>query len=209
MPGPTPEFWNARFAEPELAYGDAPNDFLAEFASRLPIGRTLCLAEGQGRNAIFLAELGHDVLAVDLSEVGLNRAQDVATRRGVTIRTEVADLGAYTIEPEAWDTIVSIFAHVPADARRRLHAQIAQGLKPGGAFILEAYTPAQAPRTTGGPGVQAIDITMTAQGLREEIAGLDIEHLQELERTVIEGPYHTGAAAIVQMLAWKSPTPAR
>ncbi|MEO0557586.1 MAG: class I SAM-dependent methyltransferase [Bacteroidota bacterium] len=204
MPGPSPDFWDARFAEPTLAYGAAPNDFLKDSADRLPVGRTLCLAEGQGRNAVYLARRGHDVLAVDLSDVGLARARQLASERGVEIATQVADLGAFEIEPGAWDCIVSIYAHTPADVRRRLHAQVAQGLRPGGAFVLEAYTPEQTRRDTGGPsGEAAIDITMTAAGLRDELAGLRVETLHEIEREVHEGPYHTGLAAVVQMLGWR------
>ncbi|MEM1127926.1 MAG: class I SAM-dependent methyltransferase [Bacteroidota bacterium] len=204
MPGPSPDFWNARFAESNLAYGEAPNDYLASVAGRLPVGRTLCLAEGQGRNAVYLAGLGHDVLAVDLSSVGLERAAALAAQRGVQIATQVADLGTFTIEPGAWDTIVSIYAHTAADIRRRLHAQVVPGLRPGGAFVLEAYAPAQAYRDTGGPGPSALDILMAEADLRTELAGLRAETLHEIEREVHEGPYHTGLAHVVQVLAWKA-----
>lgn len=204
MPGPPPDFWDARFAERTLAYGDAPNDFLASVAARLPVGRTLCLAEGQGRNAVFLAERGHDVLAVDLSAVGLQRARQLAAEREVEIETQVLDLSEFPIEPGAWDVIVSIYAHTPSDVRRRLHGQVAAGLRAGGAFVLEAYTPEQTRRDTGGPsGEGAIDITMTEAGLRDELAGLRLEVAHEIEREVIEGPYHTGLASVVQVLAWK------
>ena len=203
MPGPPPEFWDARYAEATLAYGAAPNDYLASVADRLPVGRTLCLAEGQGRNAVFLAERGHDVLAVDLSEVGLARARQLAEASGVEIETRVVDLGAFEIEPGAWDCIVSVFAHTPADVRRRLHSQVSGGLKAGGAFVLEAYTPEQTRRDTGGPsGEGAMNVTMTADGLREELVGLRFDTLREIEREVVEGPYHTGLAAVVQALGW-------
>ncbi|MEM0963439.1 MAG: class I SAM-dependent methyltransferase [Bacteroidota bacterium] len=204
MPGPPPDFWDARYAEADLAYGDAPNDFLASVADQLPAGgRVLCLAEGQGRNAVFLAEQGYAVTAVDQSAVGLDRARQLAEARGVEIETVAADLGTYDLGDEAWDAIVSIFAHTPADVRRRVHGRVAEALRPGGVFVLEAYTPAQAERDTGGPGPQAMDILMTASGLREELSGLDVEHLAETERSVVEGPYHRGDAAVVQMLARK------
>ena len=205
MPGPPPDFWDARYREPELAYGDAPNDFLVSVAEQLPErGRVLCLAEGQGRNAVWLAACGHRVFAVDQSVVGLARAQSLASARGVTIDTEVADLA--DIDPGAaeWDAVVSVFAHTPADVRRALHARVVRALRPGGAFVLEAYTPEQTARDTGGPsGDAARDITMTADGLRAELDGLRFEILRETERAVHEGPYHTGAAAVVQVLAWK------
>ena len=205
MPGPPPDFWDARYTEPTLAYGDAPNDFLASVTGRLaPGSRVLCLAEGQGRNAVFLAERGHDVTAVDLSAVGLERARALAASRGVEIETVVADLGDYDPGVEAWDAVVSVFAHTPADVRRRLHRRVVAALRPGGAFVLEAYTPEQTRRDTGGPsGDGAVDITMTAAGLAEELDGLEVERLAETERRVVEGPYHRGLAAVVQMLAWK------
>ena len=206
MPGPPPAFWNARYAEPELAYGDAPNDFLASVADRLPeSGRVVCLAEGQGRNAVWLAARGHRVLAVDQSAVGLARAQSLASARGVTLDTEVADLAAFDLGEAAWDAVVSVFAHTPADVRRDLHRRAVAALRPGGALVLEAYTPEQTARDTGGPsGDAARDICMTAEGLRAELDGLRFEILRETERAVHEGPYHTGEAAVVQALAWKA-----
>lgn len=205
MPGPPPDFWDARYAEADLAYGAAPNDFLASVADRLPPRRrVLCLAEGQGRNAVFLAERGHDVTAVDLSAVGLKRAEALAAERGVAIRTEAADLADYDLGTEAWDAVVSVFAHVPSAVRVPLHRRVVAALRPGGAFVLEAYTPEQTRRDTGGPsGPEAVDLTMTASGLRAELDGLDLEHLAEVERDVVEGPYHRGLAAVVQVLARK------
>lgn len=203
MPGPPPDFWDARYAEPDLAYGDAPNDFLVSVAARLPRGRALCLAEGQGRNAAFLAQRGLEVVAVDLSGIGLERARTFAKARGLEVETVVADLADYDLGAEAWDVVVSIFAHVPADVRRDLHRRVVAALRPGGAFVLEAYTPAQTRRDTGGPGPAAVDITMTAAGLRDELDGLEAEILRETERAVLEGAYHTGDAAVVQMLAFK------
>ena len=204
MPGPPPDFWDARYAEDALAYGDAPNDFLVSVAGRLPEGgAVLCLAEGQGRNAVFLAERGHRVTAVDRSAVGLERARALADARGVEVETVAADLGDYDLGAGRWDAVVSVFAHTPPAVRRRVHAAVPAALRPGGAFVLEAYTPAQTARDTGGPGPGAEDVTMTAAGLREELAGLDVEALRETEREVMEGAYHRGAAAVVQMLAWR------
>ncbi len=201
---PTPSFWDARYAEPDLAYGDAPNDFLASVVHRLPAaGRVLCLAEGQGRNAVYLAKQGHRVTAVDQSPVGMVRAEALAAARGVAVETAVADLSDYDLGENLWDAVVSVFAHVPPDVRRDLHRRVVRALRPGGAFVLEAYTPAQAPRDTGGPGPDAVARTMSAEALRAELAGLDMEHLVETEREVVEGPYHNGPAFVVQMLAWK------
>lgn len=193
--------WDERYDTSEYIYGVEPNDFLRNHADRLVSGRTLCLAEGEGRNAVFLALQGHVVTAVDSSSVALKKARNLAQARGVQIRTVHADLADFEIGIERWDSIVSIFCHVPPDLRRRLHAAVVEGLKPGGMLLLEAYTPRQIALGTGGPPVP--ELTMTLDALREELAGLDFVHAIETEREVIEGIYHTGRGAVVQVLARK------
>ncbi len=194
-------FWDSRYAEDELAYGEAPNDFLAEVAACLPSGPVLCLAEGQGRNAVFLASRGHAVTAVDQSAVGLASAAALAVRRGVGLTTVVADLAAFTIEPGAWAAIVSIFGHLPPALRHAVHAAAVHGLKPGGAFVLEAYRPEQLAHGTGGPADPGLLVRL--DDLRTELVGLRFEIARELERDVCEGRYHHGRAAVVQVLGWR------
>lgn len=192
-------FWNDRYAVAGHFYGEAPNAFVTEVASQIPAGPVLCLAEGEGRNAVHLATLGHRVTAVDQSEVGLAKARRLAGARGVKIETVVADLADYSIAPGVWAGIIATFAHLPPDLRRRIHRDAVAGLQPGGMFILEAYTPAQLAFDTGGP--KAPERLMTLAGLRAELSGLDFLVAHELERDVIEGAGHTGRAAVVQILA--------
>lgn len=192
--------WDERYQEEGFAYGDQPNDFLAEMAPRLPSGRALCLAEGEGRNAVFLAQRGLDVTAVDLSPVGLSKARYLAGQRGVTLTTVRADLADFEIEPRAWDVIVSIWAHTPSVLRRELHRRVVAGLRPGGALVLEAYTPEQLRYKTGGP--PDADLLMTLEGLRQELHGLNFEVGVETVREVHEGRYHSGPSAVVQVLAF-------
>ena len=193
------DFWNQRYAGEGYVYGTAPNDFVGEVSALIPPGPVLCLAEGEGRNAVHLAARGHAVTAVDQSEVALNKARKLAAARGITLETIVADLATYRIKPDAWAGVVATWVHLPPVVRREVHAQVVQGLQRGGLFILEAYTPAQLAHDTGGP--RSADLLMTAAQLREELAGLDFEILRELERDVREGTKHTGRAAVVQMLA--------
>jgi len=193
--------WNERYSTQDYVYGKLPNDFLKEVSVKLTRGRTLCLAEGEGRNAVFLATLGHDVLAVDLSIVGLNKAQALATEHCVEIQTEVADLAGYDLGESKWDTIVSIFCHLPPEVRKRLHSQIAKALVPGGVFVLEAYTPDQLGFGTGGPPVA--EMMMSLEALKDELSGLYFEHAVEIERDVCEGFFHTGRGAVVRLLARK------
>ncbi|HEY6825368.1 MAG TPA: class I SAM-dependent methyltransferase [Gemmatimonadaceae bacterium] len=193
--------WDDRYSAPTYAYGTEPNDFLKSVAGRIPPGRVLCLAEGQGRNAVYLASLGHDVLAVDQSPVGLERARELAASRGVKIATEVADLSNFVIEPRSWSGIVAIFAHLPPALRSRVFAAAVRGLSSGGAFVLEAYAPKQLEYGTGGP--KDVSMLMSLDVLRAELAGLRIEHGVETEREIHEGDYHHGHSAVVQVLAFK------
>ena len=193
--------WDDRYSAPTYAYGTEPNDFLKSVAGRIPAGPVLCLAEGQGRNAVYLASLGHDVLAVDQSPVGLERARELAASRGVKIMTQVADLSNFIIERERWSTVVSIFAHLPPALRARVFAAAVRGLAPGGTFVLEAYRPKQLEYGTGGP--KEVSMLMSLEAVRTDLAGLRIEHGVEIEREVHEGEYHHGRSAVLQILAFK------
>lgn len=194
--------WNERYAETFASYGTEPNDFLREVAHRIPEGPVLCLAEGEGRNAVFLAEKGHAATAVDLSDVGLANAAKLAAQRGVEITTVVADLADYDLGEACWAGIVSIWAHVPPPVRTRLHAACVRALRPGGAMVLEAYTPRQLDRPgQGGPPSAAL--LMTPDGLRDELSGLRFERCEEVDRDIAEGRYHHGPSTTVQVLAFK------
>lgn len=193
------ELWNGRYASADYVYGTAPNEFLRSRISDLPIGRALCLAEGEGRNAVFLAESGFTVTSVDLSRAGVDKTRRLAAERGVEVEAIVGDLADFDLGSQRWDLIVAIFAHVPPAVRRDLHRRVTAALAPGGAFVLEAYTPDQIGRGTGGPPVP--ELTMTLDGLRDELAPLVLDHGVELEREVVEGTGHTGPGAVVQVVA--------
>ena len=195
------QMWDERYSQPGYAYGTGPNDFLVSVADRIPRGPVLCLAEGEGRNAVYLAQQGHQVTAVDQSPVGLAKAHELAKSRGVSVETVPSDLAQYTIRPGAWAGIVLVWVHVPPELRRAVHAAAVAGLRPGGALVLEAYTPAQVGRGTGGPPTK--DLLMDLATLREELAGLDLEIGRELEREVQEGRFHQGRPAVVQVLGFK------
>jgi SAM-dependent methyltransferase len=199
--------WEARYAEAGYAYGTRPNDFLREQVDRLPPGRVLCLAEGEGRNAVWLAQRGYDVTAVDLSQRGLAKARRLASDRKVRITTIEADLATFPIRAAEWMGIVSIFAHVPSAVRRRVHASVVSGLAPGGVFVLEAYRPEQMGRETGGP--RDDDRLMNLERLKPELGALDWLVAREIEREVVEGRYHSGRASVVQLVARRRPVTVR
>ncbi|MGD8276862.1 MAG: class I SAM-dependent methyltransferase [Gemmatimonadota bacterium] len=194
--------WDERYGTDEYVYGTEPNEFVVEVADRIPDGRVLCLAEGEGRNAVYLAGLGYEVTAVDGSSVGLDKARRLAAERGVALETVHADLADFTIEPDTWEGIISIWAHLPRPLRTRLYGQAARGLVPGGVVALMAYTPAQLEYRTGGPPVAELLVDLAS--VREDLSGLDFEIARERVFEVHEGRLHHGMSAVVQVLARRS-----
>lgn len=193
-------FWDERYrAADGYVFGTEPNDFLAAHAASIPSGPVLCLGEGEGRNAVFLAGRGRAVTAVDQSAVGLAKARRLAAARGVALTTVAADLAAFTVEPGAWAGIVAIFLHLPAPLRRKVAAQVVAGLRPGGVFVSEVYSPAQLAFGTGGPKDPLLLVPLA--DYCAELAGLELLVARECERDVIEGAGHTGRASVVQILA--------
>ncbi|SNT70051.1 class I SAM-dependent methyltransferase [Psychrobacter sp. LV10R520-6] len=197
--------WDQRYNEAGFAYGTEANDFLKEEFHKIPAGgRVLCLAEGEGRNAVFLAQNGYQVTAMDLSEVGLNKALKLASDKGVEISTQVADLADYKLGDAQWDGIVSIWAHMPEAIQQRVHAQVAPALKPGGVFILEAYTYQQTTMEgVGGPPATQKDRFVSSEDLQSELAKLEEVTGIEKQRTISEGTRHQGLSAVVQFVGYK------
>lgn len=193
--------WDERYNTSEFVYGETPNQFLVEHCRYLRPGDVLCLAEGEGRNGVFLAKNGWHVIAVDSSSVGLGKAKILAARNQVEMDTVVADLADYPIAANSVDNVVSIFCHLPAAVRKRLHRAVVAGLRPGGMLLLEAYTPRQLELKTGGPPTR--EMMMTLKELENELEGLDFLIARELEREVVEGRLHTGKGAVVQLVARK------
>ena len=167
--------WDQRYSSPEFYYGTQPNDFLAAHIAAIPPGPVLDLGCGEGRNAVFLAGLGHQVTAVDFSAAGLRKGERLAREKGVEVAFVEADLATYEPELDAYAGIVAIFAHMPEAVRKHVHGWIHRALRPGGVFILEAYTPAP----------------------------LAIEVGREVERDIHEGAFHGGPSATVQVVAVK------
>jgi SAM-dependent methyltransferase len=197
--GPDAELWDDRYSSEDYLYGVEPNDFLVEQVAGIGPGRALCIAEGEGRNAVFLAGLGFEVTAVDQSVEGGRKTLALAAERGVEVEVVTCDLAEYDLGADRWDLIVSIFAHLPPAVRTDVFMRLPRALAPGGTLILEAYRPEQASRDTGGPPdpERLYDLPT----LEREIVGLDVVLAREAEREVIEGRGHTGAGAVVQLVA--------
>jgi len=198
------EMWDKRYNESDFAYGSEPNAFLVSNANKIPKGNVLCLAEGEGRNAIYLAKMGYKITAVDQSVVGLEKAKSLAKKQGVSIDIIAANLADFEIQPNYWDGIVSISAHVPPDIRKKLHRQIVEQLKPNGVLILEAFTEKQLDMEgIGGPPSAQKEMFMSLDGLKNELKGLNLSTAREVESIFNEGKYHQGPGAVVQIIAYK------
>ena len=193
--------WDERYSTEEYAYGKSPNEFLREHYRAIPKGKVLCIAEGEGRNAVFLAEQGYEVTAMDGSRVGLEKAARLAAERGVAIERIHGDLATFDMGRAKWDGIVSIFVPLRTELRKTVHRRVVEALKPGGVFLIEAYRPEQLAYRTGGG--DSADRMVGKADLAAELVGLRFDRLEEVERSVVEGRYHTGMAAVVQAIAVK------
>lgn len=203
MPNPDLDRWNERFSSKDYLFGTAPNAFLARQRHRLRPGQTaLAIADGEGRNGVWLAEQGLDVLSIDFSPVALQKARDLAVSRGVNLRTQQVDLEDWAWEPERFDVVAAIFIQF---ARPDLRAAIFQGIKrtltPGGVLLLQGYRPEQLRYGTGGP--PHAENMYTAAMLRTAFAGFEILHLEEHDSVISEGRGHHGMSALVDLVARK------
>ncbi|ORY37974.1 S-adenosyl-L-methionine-dependent methyltransferase [Rhizoclosmatium globosum] len=202
------EFWDTRYNPATgFLYGTAPNDFLASQVSRLPrCSRVLSLGEGEGRNAVFLAKLGHTVHCIDLSKVGLEKAALLATENGVgeLVTTEVVDLDKRCSGSgggdDKLDCVLSVWCHLPSDLEKRVLGMAAKALKTGGLVILEHYSPKNIGRGTGGP--QDADLCIDPVALKNVLAEVGLK-IVSLGDEVSEGKMHQGMSATVQLVAQK------
>lgn len=193
--------WNRRFAEEGFLFGTEPNDWLREHATLwLPGQRVLCVADGEGRNSVWLAARGLQVDAFDIAEVGVAKARRLAAERGVTVNFSIADCDGFAWPDAAYDGVAAIFVQfADPEMRSRLFAAIVRSLKPGGVLVLQGYTPKQLEYRTGGPPL--LSHLYTAAMLREAFAELEIVTLTEYEAEVSEGSGHHGRSALVGLVA--------
>jgi 2-polyprenyl-3-methyl-5-hydroxy-6-metoxy-1,4-benzoquinol methylase len=197
------ERWNQRFGAAEYIFGTAPNAFLASHASLLAPGqRALCVADGEGRNSVWLAEQGLEVSAFDLSPVGVEKARKLARSRGVEVRYEVASVYGWRWPEAEFDLVVAIFVQFADPAMRAFMLErMVAALRPGGLVLVEGYTPAQLKHATGGP--KQVDQLYTEELLRQAFGALDILELKAYEAELDEGSRHRGMSAVIDLVARK------
>lgn len=202
---PTAEYarWEKRFSVDDYIFGETPNAFLAGQQSRLPkSGRVLAVSDGEGRNGVWLAEQGLDVVSMDFSPKAQEKARALAAHRGVKITTELADIFAYPWPTAAYDVIAVVFIQYMSPAERApVFAGIRQALKPGGLLLLEGYTPKQVEYGTGGP--KEPENMYTRELLEKEFGGFAKVEIREYEAELHEGAGHGGISALIDLVATK------
>ncbi|MEZ4695415.1 MAG: class I SAM-dependent methyltransferase [Rhodothermales bacterium] len=193
--------WDDRYSQAEFVYGTEPNDFLRDNARKIPGPDVISLAEGEGRNAVFLAGLGFNVTGVDSSRVGLDKAQRLAKVRSVKITTVQSDLADFDFGVEKFDGLVSVFCHLPTALNRSVFKMAIRSLRPGGIVVLEAYSPRQLDYGTGGP--PNIELLHSVEEWKQILDGFEFELAHEVVRMIEEGEYHKGQSSVVQIIARK------
>ncbi|WP_262695831.1 class I SAM-dependent methyltransferase [Kordiimonas aquimaris] len=196
------EFWNERYKNESYMYGVQVNDFLQAQAHLISHGgQVLSLAEGEGRNAVYLAQQGYHVHGVDFSLNGQEKALKLAKAHKVVIEYDLADLTAYKMGVASWDAVVSIFCHLHDTERLTVYKSVKQALKPGGVFILEAYNRKQLKYGTGGP--RDASYLASLDQLKEFFEEFDLILAQDIVREIHEGEHHFGSSAVTQFIARK------
>lgn len=192
--------WNARFDTADYVFGEGPNAFLRAHAGDIIPGRALCVADGEGRNGVWLAEQGWEVVSLDFSDVAQLKAAALAARRDVVLDLVQADVHAWDYPVAAFDLVVDIFSQFSAPAdRTRKWERMRQALKPGGLLILQGYTPDQLRHRTGGPSDPAH--LYTRDLLRAAFGDFEQLQLTEEETVLKEGSGHCGASAVIGLVA--------
>jgi cyclopropane fatty-acyl-phospholipid synthase-like methyltransferase len=193
--------WNQRFSGEDYLFGTAPNAFLASQRGLMRSGQTaLAIADGEGRNGVWLAEQGLEVLSIDFSAIALAKAQKLAAARGVILRTEQVDLFGWDWSGRSFDIVAAIFIQFATpDERTALFENVKQCLKPGGHLILQGYRPKQLDYGTGGP--PDAENMYTADLLRRSFDDLTILHLREHDDAIVEGAGHAGMSALIDLVA--------
>jgi SAM-dependent methyltransferase len=194
-------FWNARYADPVYAYGTKPNEYLREKLPALPVGTLLAAAEGEGRNAVYAASLGHDVRAFDMSREGQRKALALAEAQGVSIQYAVNAADDFRVEKETVAVLTLIYAHFPAESKSRLNQQLAQAVQPGGYVIFEAFGKEQLAYQSGGPKDPAMLYSLAE--VRADFPDFDELEGYEAIINLDEGPYHQGPGAVVRFFGRK------
>jgi SAM-dependent methyltransferase len=198
------QFWNERFDKEEFIFGKEPNEYLVEKTIQYlkPQDKVLCIADGEGRNGVWLAKQGMQVVGFDASDIALAKAKQFAKDNQVEVQYSFSDTDSYAWPENTYDAVIGIFIQFADPAMRaRIFEQTYKTLKPGGLFILQGYTPKQLVYKTGGPSL--IEHLYTEELIRDLAKEFEILELVSYEKELSEGPRHTGMSAILGLVARK------
>lgn len=197
-------FWDQRYAEADYFYGTEPNAWLLSQQHRIkPDMRALAVADGEGRNSVWLAAQGCKVTSVDASPRAQAKAAALAQQKGVSLSLATADLRHWDWPREKFDLAIAIYAHFRRWDRPVIHRAMLDALVPGGVVLLQAFSPYQRLYHSGGPS--DLDMLYSAYRLREDFIDADILELEEVETTLDEGRGHRGKAAVTRIVARRRP----
>lgn len=195
------EFWNSKFRGEEHFYGTRPNAYIKEKSFLIRQGgKVLCLGEGEGRNALYLANEGHDITAIDASDVGLEKARKLTLSHGHTIETIHMDLALWHPEADQYDAVATSYLHLPQPLRKEVLVKSISTLKKGGFFIGEFFSQEQLAFSSGGP--KDPELLYSVEDMRQNLEGLDAELLElaREETDLDEGVGHVGPASVVRVV---------
>jgi 2-polyprenyl-3-methyl-5-hydroxy-6-metoxy-1,4-benzoquinol methylase len=198
------QFWNERFDKEEFIFGKEPNEYLVEKTKEYlkPNDKVLCIADGEGRNGVWLAKQGMQVVGFDASDIALVKAKQFAKENQVEVEYSFSDTDSFDWQANAYDAVVAIFIQFADPAMRaRIFHHVYQTLKPGGVFILQGYTPKQLDYKTGGPS--ALEHLYTEESIRELAKDFEVLELVSYERVLNEGARHSGMSALLGLVAKK------
>lgn len=175
--------WNQRYSETELMWSAGPNAFVEQLCRDLPPGRSIDLAAGEGRNAIWLAERGWDSTAVDYSDVAIDKARQIAAKRGVTISTEVVDLNEYAPTPGGYDLVLVAYLQLPDEQLTPILRRAAAAVAPGGTFLAVCHDRENLEHGYGGP--QHVEVLTSPEQIVAALGdGFTVERSEVAERHV-------------------------
>ena len=196
------EMWNKRFSTPDYVFGEEPNAFLVAQAALLGQGQALALADGEGRNSVWLAQQGFSVDAFDFSVPAIDKAKALAEKHQVSVNFIHSDWQSFDWKPAYYDLVAGVFFQFAGpDERAELFEKIKQCLKPGGVLVIQGYGKNQLTYNTGGPG--KLDHLYDEDLLRQAFAGFEVQVCETYETSINEGAGHSGMSALVGFVARK------
>ena len=198
--------WDERYSGSEFAFGEEPNEYLKEQIGKLPVGKILFPAEGEGRNAVYAAKLGWTVAAFDISVEGQKKANGLAEKNGVSIDYKVGPLETLGFKEGEFDAIALIYAHFPATIKSQMHRQLDMYLRKGGIVIFEAFSKNHLAyraknERVGGP--QDLDSLFSTDEVKADFSNYDIVELEEKVIELHEGPFHSGQGSVIRFVGRK------